>query len=135
MKNYEKYMNEYVTSLTDDTVCDFLKKRVLLDEQHCRYGEGSCRTCDIRLADWFTQEYLPQIDWSKVPVDTPVICHRSKDYNSTLKRHVKRVSNDYVITFNNGMTSHTATECTGITCWDVGLVELARPEDIKKYSI
>lgn len=134
MKNIEKYRDEYIAALKENAPCEFRRKYVL-NREFCHGYEFVCEGCAEKLARWLDSECIPQIDWSKVPVDTPVICHRSKDYNSTLKRHVKRVSNDSVITFNNGMTSHTATDCTGTTCWDVGLVELARPEDIKKYSI
>jgi hypothetical protein len=129
MKNFERYNKEIRE--TDGGGCVFRKKHVL--GGNC---DGvSCNKCWNKFLDWLMQEYTPQIDWGKVPVDTPVICHKSHDYNSTLKRHVKKVSDNTVITFNGGVTSHTATEYTDTTCWDLDKVELARPEDIEKYSI
>ena len=47
--------------------------------------EASCDTCDIEydctrgLKEWANSEYVePQVDWSKVPVDTPILVRHSE---------------------------------------------------------
>lgn len=47
--------------------------------------EASCDTCDIEydctrgLKEWANSEYVePQVDWSRVPVDTPILVRDSE---------------------------------------------------------
>lgn len=131
MKNFEKYMDEYIKSLICGTNCDFRRKHLSLEPTHCMRYEFACKNCDIRLANWFAHEYKPQIDWSKVPVDTPVIVKERSGVER--KRHFCKYEKDHYepfVCFNSGYTSFTGGTTTS---WDN--CELARPEDIEKYSI
>lgn len=127
MKNFEKYCDELVASKGD--ICDFMEKCVY--KVKCLSCTWSCQQCREKLFTWLNEEYKPQIDWSKVPVDTPVIV---KERSGTeRKRHFCRYEKDHYepfVCFNSGYTSFTGGTTTS---WDN--CELAREEDIEKYSI
>ena len=52
----------------------------------CNFNGGTIRDCDIKTRKWANSEYVepiepiePPVDWSKVPVDTPVLVTDRKD--------------------------------------------------------
>ena len=49
-------------------------------------------------------EYLGVIDWSKVPVDTPILVKDFKEYNWE-RRYFAKVENDKVYAWDGGATS------------------------------
>lgn len=66
-------------------------------------GEGSCS--HKRLA-WLQQEYKePEVDWSKVEIDTPVLVRQSKEAE-WVKRYFAGYCNGEVLVFNNSTTSN-----------------------------
>ena len=74
MTNGEKYEEEIVEILNSDKklMCDdFVKKKVLAS-----YGmicNHECSGCVILTNIWLSKEYKePEVDWSKVKVDTPI---------------------------------------------------------------
>lgn len=82
MKNREKYREqilEWAVAPGRD-ICDFKRKEVL-----AHFGKGgcdgiSCPWCAIMLALWLDEEYKePEVDWSKVPVDTLVQVRDDED--------------------------------------------------------
>lgn len=74
------------------------------------------------------------VDWSKVPVDTPVLCYWDNRRLDANRRHFayfdERVGSVYC--WDIGLTSWS-TNLTGT--WDMNLVELAREEDKEKYMV
>ena len=77
--------------------------------------EASCDTCDIEydctrgLKEWANSEYVePQVDWSKVPVDTPIYvrCCSSDEWE---KKHFAKFENNYVYAWSDGKTSWSTT--------------------------
>lgn len=89
--------------------------------------EPNCRTA---FKDWLDSEYKEtEIDWDKVPVDTPVFVWG--DNRKTLKEDIFRLmkSDSLYETFDNGATSWTA--CT-TSRWKH--CELAKVEDKQKYA-
>ena len=126
MKNIEKYRNELLIAIEESSACIFAKKRGIPVDNCIKH---KCALCKETLVDWLLEEYKPQIDWSKVPVDTPVITENGN-------RHFFKYENDLVYTFDDGTTSWTYRKQYGwVTPRDKTTVQLARPEDIKKYSI
>lgn len=128
MKNFEKYSGELIATKGD--ICDFVQKRIYKTD--CSLCTRSCQQCRDELFQWLNEEYKPQIDWSKVPVDTPVI----DPFGG--KRHFCKYNDDQVFTFDDGTTSWSCpnpTSLTWTTSWLPKDVQLARPEDIEKYSI
>lgn len=84
MKNREKYRDELMNIVKLEstqrsrvsTFCDFVKNNVLpnyTNEECCNFW---CNTCTKLFAFWLDEEYeepeKPEVDWSKVPVDTLV---------------------------------------------------------------
>ena len=83
MKNREKYKNELMDAIKDCNLCEFVKNHGVSKmlgkdiEGFCGIG---CVACGMALQLWIDEEYEePEVDWSKVPVDTLV---RVRDYES-----------------------------------------------------
>ena len=66
-------------------------------------------------------KYLGIVDWSKVPVDTPIIV-KYEGVKKTLNRHFSRFSNGNIYYFTDGKTSWTSMDETKI---NIKSVELA----------
>ena len=130
MKNYEKYLEEIIDSLgISGMSCYFIHRRVF-HEETC--NDRDCVTCNKRVKEWLKEEYNPQIDWSKVPVDTPVIV--ISDGGVSYCRHFAKFENNEIYVFNAGATSWTSPNSPyAFTKWNE--TKLAREEDIEKYSI
>lgn len=126
MKNRDKYREEIVRVLGDDEVvngktCRFVKDNVIprfVPKENVRQnpcGFLTCETCSKMFAFWLDEEYeeppKPEVDWSKVPVDTLVRVRDSYD-SEWLLRHFKGIdktdsTHKYVV-WVSGMTSKTA---------------------------
>ena len=78
MTNLEKYKNEIINFNDDDQdICeDFIKKRILSSFGYTECKEVSCDKCHMLQFIWLHEEYKepkePEVDWSKVEVDTPI---------------------------------------------------------------
>ena len=126
MKNREKYREEIVRALGDDKVvngktCLFMKGNVIprfVPEENVRQnpcGFMTCETCSKMFAFWLDEEYKeppkPEVDWSKVPVDTLVMV---KDFEGEewVLRYFKEIDENCeeskYVTWIAGSTSKTA---------------------------
>ena len=127
MLNKEKYAKEIL-----DNVCEgggFSKVRGVI--KTCT--NTSCLTCDFynpktknckqNLKAWAYSEYI-EPDWTKVPVDTPIIV-RISGSDRCERRYFAGFRDGEVYAWNNGMTSWTAFGKD--TAWDYA--ELAESED------
>lgn len=79
MKNYEKYRDEivksnYTSDIGDDSFCNNFVEPNILKPMGKRCLDVSCVHCRMLMSVWLMDEYKetdePEIDWSKVPVDT-----------------------------------------------------------------
>lgn len=79
--------------------------------------------CGLRSMKWLVAEYKePEIDWSKVPIDTPVLVRHG---NKWLKRHFAGVDdNGQPTAWNLGVTSWSEQNALRITCADMKLAEV-----------
>lgn len=92
----------------------------------CKFNSSD--NCSDVCKDWCNSEYRePEVDWSKVPVDTPIYVRFGEDWHP---RYFARSVNNGIYHFNDGKTSFTTTYST---LADFDNVKLARPEDIEKY--
>lgn len=125
MKNREKYRDEIVEVIKEENdkngkVCCFLKDNVIprfvseedIELRTC--GGIDCHTCAKMFAFWLEEEYIeppkPEVDWSKVPVDTLVRVRDLKSQDWTL-RYFKGLEEGYADRFQtwvDGATSKTA---------------------------
>lgn len=115
MINYEKH-REKIDKILQDTYKMAVDKgtKEIVDCQElkcedclfsCRYNEN--RYCEINRIKWLVSEYKePEVDWSKVPVDTPVLV--SHDGKKWSRRHFSRVVNGIPYIWMYGSTSWTA---------------------------
>ena len=111
MKNKEKYANEILDIACRDSRLAFDKttNKVVpcnsLCCSNCLFGHN----CDEEIKEWFESEYVePPVDWSKVPVDTPILVRFSGDDKYWVNRHFARYDNGQVRAWVNGTTSWTA---------------------------
>lgn len=70
----------------------------------------SCSENGTAWADTKIIEEVPQVDWSKVAVDTPVWV-RYYSNSKIHRRHFKEFKDGTVCVYPNGLTSHTADLC------------------------
>ena len=82
----------------------------------CEFNEYNT-SCSEEFAKWANSEYKePEIDWNKVPVDTPIYVWDNND-NRTYKRYFAGYDkiNNIIIAFNDGATSWSSITTTK---WD-----------------
>ena len=117
MLNKEKYAKEIL-----DIVCsgNYLGKQ---NGHLCPCANIKCSNCEFNKCDthcnqefikWANSEYKePEIDWNKVPVDTPIYVWNNND-NRTYKRHFAGYNqvNNMIFAFDNGGTSWSSGATT-----------------------
>ena len=135
MLNIEKYRDELIKMGIIDT------KKIAI-----RYGKLSlccfgCCGCDIlskedcgkQAEDWLFSEYEePEIDWSKVKVDTPIYvrdCETDSngDEKTWVPRHFAKFENGTVYAWADGGTSFTVKSEDSCCHWNYA--KLAESED------
>lgn len=138
MKNKEKFAKEIIEiAVTGSSVA--MRNGVL---QECRglpcsqCDFFSNRTCDEKVKEWAESEYVEpkyEIDWTSVPVDTPVLLKSNVDN----KRYFyKTLSDGALALFLNGRTSWSSIAEAGVIKYfshSKSNVILAREEDRLKY--
>ena len=118
MLNKEKYAKEILDIVCQDGTIPAVVNNVpikctdALDCYDCKfYYNDDCINAFIK---WVNSEYKErEIDWSKVPVDTPIYVWDNND-NRTYKRHFAGYNkvNNMIIAFDNGGTSWSSGATT-----------------------
>lgn len=76
----------------------------------CMFGGEKCVES---INKWANSEYVPHVDWSKVPVDTKIlVSDNRKQWN---RRHFSKFEDGKVYTWNEGKTSFTTDRTVN---WD-----------------
>ena len=128
MTNGEKYEKEIVkiAKSKGKSICDDFINKIVLPS----YGmkcDNMCIECRTLVDIWLSKEYKePEVDWSKVKVDTPIWV-KSSAGDVWLERHFAKFEDETVYAWDGGRTSFTAEECSG---WEIA--ELADNEDKEK---
>lgn len=87
---------------------------------------NSCADCENQIEKWANSEYVePPVDWSKVPVDTPILV-KPREESEWIERHFAKFENGEVYVWDNGTTSWTA-DPEYITHW--GYARLPESEE------
>ena len=121
MKNYEKYADEIREYKGCNFCIDFVCQHILKIED-CDYI--GCSRCNMLQMLWLLEDYKePEIDWSKVEVDTPILVRVSED-GEWIRRHFAKYEGGIVYTWKDSRTSWSEDCMTG---WDYG--KLAESED------
>lgn len=108
MTNREKFKDELDAILIDHIGAKDGKPVACLkfDCTQCDFRGGGCKD---KAKEWLNAEYQdPPVDWSKVPIDTPVIA--SDDGENWYHRYFAGVS---------GSTGNPTTYNSGATSWSV----------------
>ena len=106
MKNYEKYKDKVNNCDGKYFCCDFVRP-IILEVDEC---DGWCSRCNFIQAMWLMEEYEePEVDWSKVTVDTPIIV---RDYNpdNWHKRYFAKFESGKVYAWCDGGTSWSSNK-------------------------
>ena len=128
MKNYEKYANK-IKNYKGNKFCSKFIKPYILKIDNC--NDVSCTRCEMLQMIWLLEDYEepkePEIDWSKVKVDTPILV---KEYEEQdwVKRYFAKYEDGTVYAWNDGSTSWSACRM-----YDYKYAKLA--EDEKKPEI
>ena len=102
MKNYEKYADELKEYKGLNFCKDFVKPNILESEDCDGVSCDKCRMCQLL---WLLEEYEePEVDWSKVEVDTPILVRATKNEEWS-KRYFAKYENGYVHAWIGGCTS------------------------------
>lgn len=142
MTNKEHYAKEILDIACTGSSIAVTKTGKLLCCDECRccdcaFNDGSVSACSTICKEWCNSEYEePEIDWSKVPVDTPIYVtqHLIHQKDIIIPRHFARYDENLGLIhyYTNGETSFTASH-TGTACASKNIIKLAREEDIEKY--
>ena len=133
MKNREKYREQILECAVAPgrDICDFKRKEVL-----AHFGKGcggiSCSWCAVMLSLWLDEEYRepakPEVDWSKVPVDTLVRVRDREEQEWTLMYFKGLDDEGYINRFQTWADGATSKTASGkYLCWNY--CELVEEED------
>ena len=107
MKNYEKYADK-IREYKGENICKDFIKPYILGTDHCNGID--CIRCSVLRALWFLEEYKePEVDWSKVAVDTPILVRQGKS-GRWFERHFAKYENGDVYAWVDGQTSWTGAD-------------------------
>ena len=132
--NFDHYKYEIIAMMlpTSAVRCAFIKKNVL---KSIDCSPITCKECSKKFEEWLQQPYeepVVEIDWKKVPYDTPVFVWTDDTdvhiprYFSTYDENAERKFG----CFPDGQTSFS-TSVPVNSYWR--FCKLARPEDVEKY--
>ena len=107
MKNYEKYADK-IREYNGYSFCKDFVKPYILGTDHCNGID--CLRCSVLRTIWLMEEYEepkgPEVDWSKVEVDTPILV-REYEHENWVRRYFAKYEGGKVYVWNNGRTSWT----------------------------
>ena len=136
MLNKEKYAKEILDIVCQDGTIPAVVNNVpikctdALDCYDCKfYYNDDCINAFIK---WVNSEYKErEIDWSKVPVDTPILITYSC---YTLKRHFAKYDNKKIYAYPDGTTSWSFNQDSSqLISWDEKNVQIEKGIDCNEW--
>lgn len=125
MKNYEKYADE-IKEYKGDSICADFVEPYILKSINAKCTNTSCVKCHLYRTIWLMEEYEePEVDWSKVEVDTPIWVRDHSD-SPWEKRHFAEYLGGRVYAWDDGKTSWNMSVATS---WKYA--ELAETKDVE----
>ncbi len=115
MTNREKF-KEQILDIACSGNCLAIEKETMklvscngLACNQCYFRNETANTCAARCQEWCNTEYIaPPVDWSKVPVDTPILV-RDQESDLWKKEHFAKYKNNKIYTWFCGRTSWSTT--------------------------
>lgn len=128
MKNYERYMDEIKNFDINKSFCDEFVLPYILNISDC--SKVHCGACRLRQTAWLLEDYKePEVDWSKVKVDTPILV-KNKEHENWRRRYFAAYQDGVVYAWVNGKTSWSENDNKEAAPWSyVELAELAENEE------
>ena len=119
MLNKEKYANELLDILISHNSLAIVNgKPACCADIPCDKCDFVDDNCDTAAKKWANSEYVePPVDWSKVPVDTPVLVKNVENYKWE-NRYFAIYKDNRVYTWSGGSTSWSADSIKSITSWN-----------------
>lgn len=133
MLNKEKYMNELLEFACTDNKLAITKDGKLRECRgvrcnECAFENDGMASCGNSRRKWMEQEYKePQADWSRVPVDTPILVRHSESCGWD-RRYFAKYNNGLVYAWKQGTTSWSAEDPAYVCDWKYA--KLAESEEV-----
>ena len=109
MKNYEKYADE-IKEYNGDSICTDFIEPYILKSINAKCINTSCPKCHLYRTIWLLEEYEePEVDWSKVAVDTPILV-RNNECDKWSNRYFAKYEDGDVYAWCGGRTSWNETK-------------------------
>ena len=126
MKNYEKYADE-IRKYKGVNFCNYFVMPNILKLVSCN---GDCTRCRMLQMIWLLEDYEePEVDWSKVEVDTPILVKEYEESKWT-KRYFAKYEDGVVYAWDGRLTSWTIPHNSDVTPWKYA--KLAESEEDKE---
>lgn len=112
MKNKEKYREEILNYEKVYGFCEDFIEPNILKPLGLECNGTPCERCNLICQMWLEEEYKepePEVDWSKVPVDTPILVRDSENHRWR-KRYFAKYKNGKVFAWGGGETSWSNTD-------------------------
>ena len=117
MKNREKYAEEIKNYKSEDFCKEFIRP-IILKRAYGSHGCGmECSRCTMLQMLWLEEEYVEEVDWSKVAIDTPILVRDSEE-GEWNKRYFARYENGALYAWGDGRASWTAYDNSDVTSWE-----------------
>ena len=125
MLNREKYAKEIIEIACEGHNIAMIDGKLSLLCDECDFNGNIC--CRKNVNKWANSEYVePSVDWSKVPVDTPIIV-KQRENEEWVHRYFAKYENGLVYAWEDGATSWSAENY--FHCIDWKYAKLAESED------
>lgn len=119
MKNREKYADKIIDMSAASKLALLNGKPVPCMSTRCSQCQFHCpdNNCTVMARKWLDSEYVaPPVDWSKVPVDTPILVRDSKE-EVWERRYFAKYEDNTVYAWGRGTTSWSACTSDDILAW------------------
>lgn len=133
MLNKEKYRDKILEIAEEGSTVAFdAKKNKLVsccnvDCEDCLFCGDSCHS---KRREWMRSEYVETVDWSKVPVDTPILV-RDSENDIWKRRYFAGIDDGKVCTWTYGATSWSASDEDDLCEWNYAKLaeDVEKPQD------
>lgn len=113
MKNKDKYEDE-INNYEGNFFCKDFVKPIILKSDKC---DDICVRCRLVQAIWLEKEYEePEVDWSKVDIDTPIMV-KNIESGTWYRRNFAKFEEGRVYAWWDGRTSWTVENSDYINSW------------------
>lgn len=132
MLNKEKYAKEILDIVCQDGASPAVVDNVPIkcdDIDCCRCNFFWNSNCSRAFVAWANSEYKEcEIDWNKVPIDTPILC------GNTMKRHFAKYYNKTIYAYPDGETSWSFNQDNNqLIDWDEKTVQIGKGVDCSEW--